>query len=45
MFYYLRKCKSEVLAYVLVALVYALILAATGLGFQRRLCPVTKRHL
>ena len=35
MFYYLRKCKSEVLAYVLVALVYALILAATGFVYAR----------
>ncbi|WP_161496162.1 ATP-binding cassette domain-containing protein [Streptococcus suis] len=35
MFYYLRKCKSEVLAYVLVAFVYALILAATGFVYAR----------
>ncbi|HFI0639454.1 TPA: ATP-binding cassette domain-containing protein [Streptococcus suis] len=35
MFYYLRKCKSEVLAYVLVSLVYALILAATGFVYAR----------
>lgn len=35
MFYYLRKCKSEVLAYVLVALVYAMILAATGFVYAR----------
>ncbi len=35
MFYYLRKCQSEVLAYVLVSLVYALILAATGFVYAR----------
>ncbi|HFI2438084.1 TPA: ATP-binding cassette domain-containing protein [Streptococcus suis] len=35
MFYYLRKCQAEVLAYVLVSLVYALILAATGFVYAR----------
>ncbi|NQR00186.1 hypothetical protein HO839_05730 [Streptococcus suis] len=35
MFYYLKKWQSEVLAYVLVSLVYALILAATGFVYAR----------
>lgn len=35
MFYYLRKCKLAVVAYIAVSVVYALILAATGFIYAR----------
>ncbi|HEM2795501.1 TPA: ABC transporter ATP-binding protein [Streptococcus suis] len=35
MFYYLRKCKLAVVAYIAVSVVYALILAATGFVYAR----------
>ncbi|MGQ7369475.1 ATP-binding cassette domain-containing protein [Streptococcus suis] len=35
MFYYLRKCKLAIVAYIAVSVVYALILAATGFIYAR----------